>query len=543
MAFITISSLLIHSLFLSTNATAYELYSLGLQHEMAGDIITAIQYYQGALSEDPGEPDIYVTLANALYQIRKFDEGIAVARAGLNIAPHDLNLLEITAIGFLGKSDLRRAIKAYHDLRERCPECLDHYESLSILYEGIQDLEAAQRILLDIPDSLKTAGTFVQLGLLAGKNKDHLTAIEYYRKAHGIDPLNSTALVGLGTGFDIINVKDSAIHYYELALADDTLFISVGRRLIDLYTDVDLYNKVIPIARHVLLEDPDDVYTRRSVGYAYYKSDSLERALQEFMLASRRDPQDVYSRFYIGRIYLENRQYKSALREISQAIKINPDFIELWVYLGFIALDTRDFELALKAFQEAAHRGGDVLQLFYLLGVVHEMVGNEIEAYRYYNKALNVEPNDIPTLDAIANLAARIGKGKDAFRYFQDIVTIDSTNATAMNFVGYTLAERNERLDYALELIERALSLESHNAYFIDSRAWVFFKMKRYEDALHDLLRAIDIVEDALLFEHLGDVYHKLDDPERAQQAYERALQLEPDSRTLLRKIKQLNKD
>lgn len=543
MAFVIILSILVQTGPTTTSETAYELYSLGLQSELEGDIITAIRYYRAALDKDPGEPDIYVTLANALYQIRKFDEGITLARAGLNIAPHNENLLEIVAIGYLGKGNLQRAIQAYQDLRKLCPERIEYYESLSILYEGIQDLKAAQRILLDIPDTLKTAETYVQLGLLAGKDKDHLNAIEYYRTAHDMDSLNATALVGLGTGFDIINVKDSAIYYYEQALSDDTLFISVGRRLIDLYTDLDRYDEVIPIASEVLKDNADDVYTRRSLGYAFYKTDDFGRALESFMIASRLDTQDVYSRFYIGRIFLENRQYNRALRELSEAITINPDFIELWIYLGFAALDTRDFELAFNAFQEAAHRGGDLLQIFYLLGVTHEMTGDDIEAYRYYKKALGVEPKDLPTLDALANLAARLDREHDAFRFFEKIVAIDTTNAAAMNYVGYTLAEQNRRLPYALDLIEQALSLDAHNAYYIDSRAWVFYKMKRYEDALHDLERALDIVEDPVLFEHLGDVHVALDDSEQAQAAYEQALELDPGNKTIHRKLDKLKKN
>jgi tetratricopeptide (TPR) repeat protein len=543
MAIITICSILTQALFFSTSETAYELYSIGLQNEMNGDINTAIEYYKEALEKDPHEPDIYVSLANAFYQVRRFNQGIAVARAGLNVAPLDLDLLEIVAIGYLGKGDLTSAIKAYRDLREQSPECIEHYQSLSILYESIQDLKTAQRVLLDIPDTLKTADTYVRLGLLAGKDNDHGVAIGYYRKGFALDSLNSTVLVGLGTGFDIINVKDSAIYYYERSLFDDTLLATVGRRLVDLYADVDAYPKLITIADKILRLDPEDGYVRRSLGFALYKTGSLDAALQEFMLASRMHPDDVYSRFYIGRIYLENRKYKNALAEISEALAINPDFIELWVYLGFIAIDTRDYDLARSAFHEAAHRGGDLVQIFYLLGVIHEMQGNETEAYRYYGKALTTAPDDIPSLDALAHLLERVNRKEDAFRVFTKIIELDSTNATAMNYVGYTLAERNDSLEYALQLINRALVLDDHNAFFIDSRGWVFYKMGRYEDALFELQRAADITDDAVILEHLGDAYMQLSEQNKARAAYLRALDMTPDNKILQQKLKKLEHD
>lgn len=540
MAIITICGILIQSLLFTTGETAYELYSIGLQREMAGDIVTAIDFYREALAKDPHEADIYISLANAFYQIRQFDQGIAVARAGLNVAPLDPNLLEIVAIGYLGKGDLPRAIKAYHDLQTQSPERIEHYQTLSILYEGIHDLKTAQRILLDIPDALKTADTYVQLGLLAGKNKDHGTAIEYYRKGLALDSLNSTVLVGLGTGFDIINVKDSAICYYERSLSDDTLLATVGRRLVDLYADIDAYPELIAIAHRILALDPEDGHVRRSLGFALYKTGSLNAAIQEFMLASRIHPDDAYSRFYIGRIYLENRDYKKAMAEITEALLINPDFIELWVYLGFIAIDTRDYDLARSAFHEAAYRGGDLVQLYYLLGVTHEMQGNETEAHRYYRKVLTVDPHDIPSLDALAHLLERVGLKNDAFRVFTKIIELDTTNATALNYVGYTLAEKNDSLEYALSLIDRALRSDSHNAYFLDSRGWVFYKMGRFEDALFELQRASDITDDAVILEHLGDAYLQLYEPDRARAAYRKALDMAPNNKTLQQKLKKL---
>jgi tetratricopeptide (TPR) repeat protein len=61
--------------------------------------------------------------------------------------------------------------------------------------------------------------------------------------------------------------------------------------------------------------------------------------------------------------------------------------------------------------------------------------------------------------------------------------------------------------------------------------------MGRYEDALQELKRASEIVEDAVILEHLGDVYIKLDDLGRAKDAYDRALEFEPDNKELRRKL------
>ena len=124
---------------------------------------------------------------------------------------------------------------------------------------------------------------------------------------------------------------------------------------------------------------------------------------------------------------------------------------------------------------------------------------------------------------------------------FQKIIEIDTTNSVALNYVGYTYAEQNDSLEYALQLINKALLIEENNGHYIDSRAWVFYKMGRYEEALKELKKAAGIIEDAVIFEHLGDVYLKLDDIEKARDAYEKALEHEPESKILKEKLQHIS--
>ncbi len=542
MALITLSRILVSIVLLSNGETGYELFSVGCQLELEGKLEQAIEYYKRAKEHAPESPEVYVSLATALFKIGKFDEGLHIATEGLSRWPDRIQMYHALAIGNMGKGDFKTAIEYYEKSLQIEPENIDVYTSLSILYEGTGNAEKASQILLTIPDSLKTSEVFVRLGALAGKVDNHEDAIDYYQKAYSLDTTNTTALIGVATGFDILNIEDSTIYYYEMTLREDTLLLTVGRRLIDLYAETEQYENLIKIAQKILAYEYTDLYIRRNLGYALYKVGMLRESLNEFLLASRLDPQDTYSRFYVGRIYLEDGEYEAAFNEIEKAIAINPDFVELWIYLGFIAIEKRDFDTAEYAFIEAAYRGGDMVQIQYLLGVVAEMQENYPDAYSYYRKSLKLDSKNLGTLEAQAHLCERIGKEEEAFARFKDIIEIDTANAAALNYVGYTYAERNDSLEYALELINKALSLEENNGYYIDSRGWVFYQMGRYDEALKDLKRAAQIVEDAVIFEHLGDGYVKLDEIEHAREAYQNALKYDPNNRTLKKKLKEIEK-
>jgi tetratricopeptide (TPR) repeat protein len=229
------------------------------------------------------------------------------------------------------------------------------------------------------------------------------------------------------------------------------------------------------------------------------------------------------------------------LTEVYNAIRIDADFVELWIYLGFIAIEQQDYELAEHAFAEAAYRGGDRSQIYYLLGAIAETQGRQTPAYYFYRKALKENSRNIAALQSLAGITSDLDRDEETFRIFQRILEIDTLNAVALNYVGYTYAEQNDSLDYALQLVNRALEIDKDNGYYIDSRGWVYYMMGRYDEAAQELRKAAEIVEDAVIFEHLGDVYRELNEPDEARRAYEKAVELDPENRTLREKLQSID--
>ena len=90
-------------------------------------------------------------------------------------------------------------------------------------------------------------------------------------------------------------------------------------------------------------------------------------------------------------------------------------------------------------------------------------------------------------------------------------------------------AERGENLTEAKEMIEKALKLEPENAAFLDSMAWVLFKLKQPKQALEFQLKALKLQKepDATLHDHLGDIYLALQEPQKARDQWEKSLSLE----------------
>jgi Flp pilus assembly protein TadD len=119
----------------------------------------------------------------------------------------------------------------------------------------------------------------------------------------------------------------------------------------------------------------------------------------------------------------------------------------------------------------------------------------------------------------------RSGETTRAATAFEQALAVDPDHAPTLNYLGYMWADRGERLDHALALVERAVSLEPNNGAYVDSLGWVLYRLGRFGEAREHLERAARLVPgDPVIFEHLGDVYVALGDRQKAADSYRRAL-------------------
>jgi len=112
-------------------------------------------------------------------------------------------------------------------------------------------------------------------------------------------------------------------------------------------------------------------------------------------------------------------------------------------------------------------------------------------------------------------------------KHLKKVIEINPKHADALNYLGYSYAEKGINLEDAHSLINRALDLKPDSGYIIDSLGWVFYKLGKYDEALKNLLRASEIVkDDPVILEHVGDVYNSVGQKENAKKYWEKAIEL-----------------
>jgi tetratricopeptide (TPR) repeat protein len=126
-------------------------------------------------------------------------------------------------------------------------------------------------------------------------------------------------------------------------------------------------------------------------------------------------------------------------------------------------------------------------------------------------------------------------------RDLRAILKQDADNAQALNALGYTLADRTNRVQEALQLIQRALALKPDDPFILDSMGWVQYKLGNNEEAIKYLKRALSIRNDAEISAHLGEVLWVTGNRSQARTVWQKALKDTPDSDVLNGVIKKFN--
>jgi tetratricopeptide (TPR) repeat protein len=206
---------------------------------------------------------------------------------------------------------------------------------------------------------------------------------------------------------------------------------------------------------------------------------------------------------------LERRgDYEQALAEIERANAVDPSR-ELDLYAVTLRAKTGDFEGAVASVEEMISEEPENDDLLFNLGVVYGEARRTDEAIVYMHQALEKNPD----------------------------------NASALNYIGYTWAEKGVNLDQAEAMISRAIELRPEDGYIVDSLGWVYYMRARplvdsgrsqeaqplLGRALRELERAHELTGgDPVISEHLGDTYLLLDEKQRALEKFEEAIRLEP---------------
>jgi tetratricopeptide (TPR) repeat protein len=247
--------------------------------------------------------------------------------------------------------------------------------------------------------------------------------------------------------------------------------------------------------------------------------------------------------FWLGRIAEDEGEMQTAISHYMQ-VGGESEFLSASNRIGQILIGSGQYQQAREIFvlQRRAHPE-EAEALYGLEADLFTRSGEQDQAMDVLNEALQQFPQSNTLLYARSMLAEQLGDLAMMERDLRDIIERDPDNATALNALGYTLANRTQRYGEAYELITRALELQPDEPAILDSMGWILYRKGRHEEAVGYLTRAYTEFPDPEVAAHLGEVLWVSGETEAATTVWQGALMKDPEHKVLLETLERLGVD
>ena len=267
---------------------------------------------------------------------------------------------------------------------------------------------------------------------------------------------------------------------------------------------------------------------------------SAERNLKRLLDLNYRDRNQV--RFYLGQVSEEQKRFDEALQWYGEVAR-GDQFMPAQVRSAQVLLKQGNLDGARRFLQQVSAQNSDQrVQLILAEAQLLRDAKREKDAFVVLDDALAKLPDNPELLYDHAMLAEKIERVDVLESSLRKLLKLRPDHAHAYNALGYSLADRNVRLDEASELIDQALKLAPEDAFIIDSKGWVLFRQGKPAEALKFLQRAYSSRPDAEIAAHLGEVLWVLGQRDEARKVWTDALVKTPDNDVLQKTVQRLSK-
>lgn len=249
------------------------------------------------------------------------------------------------------------------------------------------------------------------------------------------------------------------------------------------------------------------------------------------------------SYYYLGRMAEDDGDPEEAMANYTQ-VGIGPEFLAANSRVGLLLVEDGQLDRSQTWFKEQREQYPPLReQLYGLEADILTRAGESESALQLLNQALAETPDSTALRYARAMLSEQLDDLESMEKDLRSILAADPDNATALNALGYTLADRTERYTEAKALVSRALELQPDEPAILDSMGWVLFRTGHYEESAAYLSRAYASFPDPEVAAHLAEVLWVKGDTESAMTVLRGAMMRDPDSQELLETMRRLGID
>jgi tetratricopeptide (TPR) repeat protein len=487
------------------NPDALRYFMDGQMYMSQGDYARAIIEFQDALALDPDVSAIHVSMAECYWRLGKMKRSFSHLLQAVRIDSTDTEAREMLAQQFL--------------MQRRFDKAVEQYEVLTALE----------------PDNYKW---FYALADLAKLQQQFDKAIDLYQKTFAVNPEAVSALESAAELALNQHQLEQAAELYRQLIEVDNRNVQYLRTYANVVTLLGNYREAIGALERIQATGGATAGLLSRIGALYFEAGVVDSAVLFLEQAFAEDSTSLMLLHYLSSAYREQELYDQADHMARALIRNYPDDPQGYIDAALVALSKDAYSEAIVILSEPADRFPDEFAIQFLLGTSYNLDNNQDLAQVYLERAVKIQPGARNAWHALAIIYDRQQLWDQSDEVYDRLIQEDSTDAQAYNNYAYSLAERGEKLTFALEMAQKAVQIAPDNSAYLDTIGWIYFKLGDLEQALKYIKQSVEIEADnAVVLEHLGDVLVKANRTEEAKVYYQKALELDQDNERLKTKV------
>ena len=512
------------------------------------------------------------------------EDAIALYQQALQIFPTSPTINSLLAEAYETTENLQQAVYYAEQARSFDPDQTTYHQHLVELYTKLGDSNRAEATLLAMqsafPNSNWPLEELARIQFDSNRLDEALATYRLLEQRTGPQPLISQRILQIYSQKNDFEGVESTLLELDRMSPDNP---AVKRLLSEVYANTGRLPEAIRILEDALDTNSSDLETVAALAQLYQKSgdETKAQALWQNILVMDGSPEQMVEQasrlFEQSENLIDQRQAITAL--LNRALDANPDLEAALLLLGQIRFEDEEYESAGELLFKAVSINARNQNAWLQSATAFLRAGQPKRAAEIADEALLLFPGQLNLIRVAAYGSMDAYENAQAIRYFDDYYQLienepsytreageilaalgllytriadheaaDSTytlalehapdHAVVLNNYAYSLAERNESLEKALDLAERAVKLDPSNPSYLDTLGWVHFKMNRLQDAELWIQKAVGSGEaTAATYEHLGDIQARLGKSEAARTSWNKSLEMNPANQRLKQKL------
>lgn len=515
----------------------------GYLAEINGDGMMALKEYQQGLNFDPHSSFFKFRIAKLHFSGGRTDQAVAMAKKieskQIAQASHLLDLAKI----FAGGGETRLALQVLEEGGQRFPQDESLILAKGNLLLNMKEFSQAEQVFGSLLQQQPgSAESHYYLGLIAQETKTPKEAAQHYQDAIKVNTSFERAYLKLIALWENEKESQRAIGLLEQYLKEVNPHHREFRlRLVRLYVLEQQSPKGLVHLDQLLQQHPDDLHAHVRKAQIYGEMKNYPAAVQELKDVLQARPNELRVRDFLGLLYEEMKEYDRAIEAYQANVKIDPTFFDSILHLGFVSYRLKRNPEAIAYLEQAVQLNPKRTESYLLFGLTYFQMEDYQNAKAKLEEGILQDPSNAELHFNLGTTLDKLNQFDEVVREMEQTLALDPEHADALNYLGYSYADRGVRIEEALDLTKRAVALKPQNGYYVDSLAWALYKLGRVDEALEAMQRAASLVsDDPVIYEHLGEIFLSREERDKARAAWLHSLQLDSTNESLKKRFREV---